>query len=76
VLHLLPRNQFRHTPAFIGPTYSPDLTLLEITFISGRPKEGKLKLLKMLNDNIRALQRRAVPLGRDRYAREWDRGAL
>jgi hypothetical protein len=32
--------------------YSDDLTLLEITFISGRPKEKKLRLLKALNDNI------------------------
>jgi hypothetical protein len=32
--------------------YSDDLILLEITFISGRPKEKKLRLLKALNDNI------------------------
>jgi phenylpyruvate tautomerase PptA (4-oxalocrotonate tautomerase family) len=52
LIHVLPRNQFRHTPAFLGLTYSADLILLEITFISGRPKEKKLQLLKMLNDNI------------------------
>ena len=52
LIHVLPRNQFRHTPAFLGLTYSADLILLEITFISGRPKERKLQLLKMLNDNI------------------------
>lgn len=52
LVHVLPRNQFRHTPAFLGLTYSADLILLEITFISGRPKERKLQLLKMLNDNI------------------------
>ena len=50
--HVLPRNQFRHTPTFLGLTYSTDLILLEITFISGRTKERKLQLLKMLNDNI------------------------
>jgi hypothetical protein len=29
--------------------YSDDLILLEITFISGRPKEKRLGLLKALN---------------------------
>jgi len=52
LVHVLPRSQFRHTPAFLGLAYSDDLILLEITFISGRPKERKLQLLKMLNDNI------------------------
>src|SRR5246127_2776069 len=52
LVHVLPRSQFRHTPAFLGLTYSDDLILLEITFISGRPKEKKLGLLKALNDNI------------------------
>jgi phenylpyruvate tautomerase PptA (4-oxalocrotonate tautomerase family) len=52
LIHVLPRNQFRHTPAFLGLTYSADLILLEITFISGRPKQRKLQLLEMLNDNI------------------------
>ena len=52
LIHVLPRSQFRHTPAFLGLTYSDDLILLEITFISGRPKERKLGLLKALNDNI------------------------
>ena len=52
LIHMLPRNQFRHTPAFLGLTYSDDLILLEVTFISGRPKQRKLQLLKMLNDNI------------------------
>jgi hypothetical protein len=54
LIHVLPRNQFRHTPAFLGLAYSADLIILEITFISGRPKERKLQLLKMLNDNIAA----------------------
>ena len=52
LIHVLPRNQFRHTPAFLALTYSADLILLEITFISGRAKERKVQLLKMLNDNI------------------------
>jgi hypothetical protein len=52
LVHVLPRSQFRHTPAFLGLAYSDDLILLEITFISGRPKERKLGLLKALNDNI------------------------
>jgi len=52
LVHVLPRSQFRHTPAFLGLAYSDDLILLEITFISGRPKEKKLRLLKALNDNI------------------------
>jgi hypothetical protein len=49
---LLPRSQFRHTPAFLGLAYSDGLILLEVTFISGRRKEKKLGLLKALNDNI------------------------
>jgi hypothetical protein len=51
-VHVLPRSQFRHTPAFLGLPYSDDLILLEITFISGRPKGKKLGLLKALNHNI------------------------
>jgi phenylpyruvate tautomerase PptA (4-oxalocrotonate tautomerase family) len=53
-VHVLPRNPFRHTPAFLGLAHSDDLILLEITFISGRPKEKKLGLLKALNNNIAA----------------------
>ena len=52
LVHVLPRSQFRHTPAFLGLAYLDDLILLEITFISGRPREKKLRLLKALNDNI------------------------
>jgi hypothetical protein len=52
IIHVLPRNQYLHTPAFVGMTYSDDLILLEITFISGRPKEIRLALLKTLNDGI------------------------
>src|SRR5712675_951647 len=52
IIHVLPRSQFRHTPSFLGLNYSDDLILLEITFISGRPKEKRLGLLKALNDAV------------------------
>jgi hypothetical protein len=52
LVHVLPRDQFRHTPVSLGLIYSDDLILLEVTFISGRPKEKKLQLLKMLNAGI------------------------
>lgn len=52
IFHVLPRNQFRHTPSFLGLKYSDDLIVLEITFISGRPKEKRLGLLKALNDAV------------------------
>ena len=52
VIHVLPRNRFLHTPSFLGMTYSDDLILLEVAFISGRPKETRLTLLKELNAQI------------------------
>ena len=52
VIHVLPRGQFRHTPSFLGLDYSDDLIILEITFISGRPKEKRLALLKALNERV------------------------
>jgi hypothetical protein len=52
IIHVLPRNQFLHTPSFLDLKYSDDLILLEITFISGRPKETRLALLKELNQRI------------------------
>jgi phenylpyruvate tautomerase PptA (4-oxalocrotonate tautomerase family) len=52
IFHVLPSNQFRHTQSFLGLKYSDDLILLEITFISGRPKEQRLKLLKALNNAV------------------------
>jgi phenylpyruvate tautomerase PptA (4-oxalocrotonate tautomerase family) len=52
IFHVLPRNQFLHTPSFLGLKYSDDLIVLEITFISGRPKEKRLGLLKALNDAV------------------------
>jgi len=36
----------------LGLNYSDDLIVLEITFISGRPKEKRLGLLKALNDAV------------------------
>ena len=52
IIHLLPRGRFLHTPSFLGLNYSDDLIILEITFISGRPKEKRLALLKALNDGV------------------------
>jgi Tautomerase enzyme len=54
IIHVLPRGQFRHTPSFLGLSYSDDLIILEITFISGRPREKRLALLKALNDGVAA----------------------
>ena len=52
IIHVLPRGQFLHTPSFLGLNYSNDLIVLEITFISGRPKEKRLRLLKALNEAV------------------------
>jgi len=52
IIHVLPRSRFLHTPSFLGLTYSDDLILLEVTFISGRPKEKRLGLLKALNEGV------------------------
>ena len=52
IIHVLPRGQFRHTSSFLELNYSDDLIVLEITFISGRPKETRLKLLQALNDGV------------------------
>ena len=52
IIHVLPKSQFRYTPSFLGLNYSDDLIVLEITFISGRPKEKRLGLLKALNDAV------------------------
>ena len=51
-IHELPRRRFLHTPLFLGMKYSDDLIVLEIAFISGRPKETRLALLKELNAQI------------------------
>src|SRR5712692_9767221 len=52
--HVLPRDRYRHTPAFLGQKYSDDMILLELTFITGRPKETRLALLKSLNEKVAA----------------------
>jgi hypothetical protein len=52
IIHILPKSQFRHTPSFLGLNYSDDPIVLEITFISGRPKEKRLGLLQALNDAV------------------------
>src|SRR6266850_7247580 len=52
IIHVLPRNRFLHTPSFLGMKYSDDFILLELAFISGRPKEIRLALLKELNARI------------------------
>src|SRR6266478_2029317 len=52
IYHVLPRDRYRHTPAFLGQEYSDDMILLELTFIIGRPKETRLALLKSLNEKI------------------------
>ena len=52
IIRELPRNRFLHTPSFVGMQYSDDFIVLEIAFISGRPKETRLALLKELNTRI------------------------
>ena len=52
--HVLPRDRYRHTPAFLGQEYSDGMILLELTFITGRPKETRLALLNSLNEKIAA----------------------
>ena len=46
------QNRFPHTPSFLGLKYSDELVLLELTFISGRPKETRLALLRELNERV------------------------
>ena len=52
VIHELPRNRFLHTPSVLGMKYTDDFIVLEVAFISGRPKEIRLALLKELNAQI------------------------
>jgi len=52
IIHELSRNHFLHTPSFLGMKYSDDFIVLEVAFISGRPKETRLALLKELNARI------------------------
>src|SRR3989475_13198441 len=55
IIHELPRNRFLHTPSFLGMKYSDDFILLELTFISGRPRETRLALLEELNARVVAV---------------------
>ena len=50
----LPKNRFLHTPSFLGQHYTDDLIILDVTFIQGRPKETRLKLLKDINTRVAA----------------------
>ena len=52
IIHELPRNRFLHTSSFLGMKYFDDFIVLEIAFISGRPKDTRLALLKELNERI------------------------
>jgi phenylpyruvate tautomerase PptA (4-oxalocrotonate tautomerase family) len=47
-----PRHRFKHTGSFVGMQYTDDLILLDVTFIQGRPKEKRLRLLKDLNQRV------------------------
>jgi hypothetical protein len=50
--HVLPRDRYRHTPSFLGQKYSDEMILLELTFVTGRPKETRLALQRALNEKI------------------------
>jgi phenylpyruvate tautomerase PptA (4-oxalocrotonate tautomerase family) len=52
IIYEVSRKRFLHTPSFVGMKYSDDFILLEVAFISGRPKETRLALLKELNARI------------------------
>ena len=52
IIHVLPRDRFLHMPSFLGLKYSDDFIVLELAFISGRPKETRLALLKELNARV------------------------
>jgi phenylpyruvate tautomerase PptA (4-oxalocrotonate tautomerase family) len=49
---VLSRDRFLHTDSYLGLTYSDDFIYLEITFLLGRSKETKLRLLSVLNERI------------------------
>jgi phenylpyruvate tautomerase PptA (4-oxalocrotonate tautomerase family) len=52
IIHVLPKDRLLHTPSFLGLRYSDEFILLELTFLSGRPKETRLALLKQLNERV------------------------
>lgn len=43
---------FRHTPAYLGMTYSDQLLVIEITFLIGRSDETKKALLAAIDRNL------------------------
>src|SRR5438309_10149711 len=52
IIHVLPRSRFLHTPSFLGLTYSDDLIMLEVTFISGSPMENRLGLFNAMDEGV------------------------
>jgi phenylpyruvate tautomerase PptA (4-oxalocrotonate tautomerase family) len=52
IFHVLSRDHYRHAPSFVGQVYSDEMILLDLTFITGRPKETRLALLKSLNEKV------------------------
>jgi len=52
IIHELPRGRFLHTPSFVGMKYTDEFMVLEVAFLSGRPRETRLALLKELNQRI------------------------
>lgn len=52
IVHSLPRGRFVHTPGFVGCDYSDEFVLLELTFMTSRPKEMRLALLAALNSHV------------------------
>ena len=52
IVHVLSHSRFRHTRSFLGLKYSDDLIVLELTFISRRPKDTRLALFKELNERV------------------------
>lgn len=45
-------SDFVHTPGYLGIEYSPDLVMIEITFVEGRSEEMKKALIAAICKNI------------------------
>jgi len=45
-------DDYIHTPGYLGLSYSPQLLILEVTFIQGRPDETKKALLRDINQRL------------------------
>src|SRR3981189_2555280 len=52
IIHVLPRNRFLHTPAWLGLKYSDDFIVLELAFLSARPTRTRRALANELNASI------------------------